>query len=138
LKESGLLAQRTAEMHLSLASRPDEPDFEPEPFSLHYQRSLFSSLQSLTRSSYQALEQNMKNIPESMTEEAREIMGMKNDILRRMKKIYSRKFESVKIRNHGDYHLGQVLFTGKDFYIIDFEGEPARSFSERRLKRSPV
>ena len=134
----GLLAQRTAEMHLSLASRPDEPDFEPEPFSLHYQRSLFSSLQSLTRSSYQALEQNLKNIPESMTEEAREIMGMKNDILRRMKKIYSRKFESVKIRNHGDYHLGQVLFTGKDFYIIDFEGEPARSFSERRLKRSPM
>lgn len=65
-------------------------------------------------------------------------MNMKNDILRRMKKIYSRKFESVKIRNHGDYHLGQVLFTGKDLYIIDFEGEPARSFSERRLKRSPL
>jgi maltose alpha-D-glucosyltransferase/alpha-amylase len=44
----------------------------------------------------------------------------------------------VKIRIHGDYHLGQVLFTGKDFIILDFEGEPARSYSERRLKRSPL
>jgi maltose alpha-D-glucosyltransferase / alpha-amylase len=44
----------------------------------------------------------------------------------------------VKIRIHGDYHLGQVLVTGKDFVITDFEGEPLRSYSERRLKRSPL
>jgi maltose alpha-D-glucosyltransferase/alpha-amylase len=43
----------------------------------------------------------------------------------------------VKTRIHGDYHLGQVLFTGDDYVIIDFEGEPALSFSERRLKKSP-
>jgi len=42
------------------------------------------------------------------------------------------------MRIHGDYHLGQVLFTGNDFIIIDFEGEPARSISERRLKKSPL
>jgi maltose alpha-D-glucosyltransferase/alpha-amylase len=42
------------------------------------------------------------------------------------------------IRIHGDYHLGQVLYTGKDFIIIDFEGEPARPASERRLKRSAL
>jgi maltose alpha-D-glucosyltransferase / alpha-amylase len=133
-----LLAQRTAELHISLSSRPNEADFEPEAYSLHYQRSLFSSLQTLTRTSYQALEKHIQNIQETLKEEAMEILNMKNDILSRMKKIYSRKINALKIRNHGDFHLGQVLFTGKDFYIIDFEGEPARSFSERRLKRSPL
>ena len=48
------------------------------------------------------------------------------------------KIAAARIRCHGDYHLGQVLFTGKDFVITDFEGEPARSLSERRIKRSPL
>jgi maltose alpha-D-glucosyltransferase/alpha-amylase len=52
--------------------------------------------------------------------------------------IRSRKISAARIRCHGDYHLGQVLYTGKDFVIIDFEGEPARSLSERRIKRSPL
>jgi maltose alpha-D-glucosyltransferase / alpha-amylase len=50
----------------------------------------------------------------------------------------TRGMRASRIRNHGDYHLGQVLWTGKDFVIIDFEGEPLRSVGERRLKRSPL
>jgi maltose alpha-D-glucosyltransferase/alpha-amylase len=49
-----------------------------------------------------------------------------------------KKISAMKIRIHGDFHLGQVLYTGKDFMVIDFEGEPARSLGERRLKRSAL
>ncbi|HSI71160.1 MAG TPA: maltose alpha-D-glucosyltransferase [Gillisia sp.] len=133
-----LLGQRTAEMHNALAANPDEKDFEPEPFSLHYQRSLFSSLQSLTRNSFQNLQKNLKNLPEEIRDEAKEVLDMKADVLKCFKRVYKHKIPIMKIRTHGDYHLGQVLWTGKDFVIIDFEGEPARAFSERRLKRSPL
>jgi maltose alpha-D-glucosyltransferase/alpha-amylase len=60
------------------------------------------------------------------------------EIVSRLQALLSSKIEALRIRIHGDYHLGQVLFTGKDFAIIDFEGEPARSLSARRLKRSPL
>ncbi|CAM4133017.1 maltose alpha-D-glucosyltransferase [Gillisia limnaea] len=133
-----LLGQRTAEMHRALSSQPEEKDFEPEPFSLHYQRSLFSSLQSLTRNSFQNLQKNLKNLPEELRNEAKEVLDMKSDVLKCFKRVYDHKIPTMKIRTHGDYHLGQVLWTGKDFVIIDFEGEPARAFSERRLKRSPL
>jgi len=52
--------------------------------------------------------------------------------------VLERRPAMLRIRIHGDYHLGQVLFTGKDFIIVDFEGEPSRSLSERRFKRSPL
>jgi maltose alpha-D-glucosyltransferase/alpha-amylase len=133
-----LLGVRTGEMHLALASGVDEPDFKPEEFSLHYQRSLFSSFQTLVRSTFQSQVRNLRKLPEDVRKEAEDVLGMKDDILHTFKRIYQRKFDVVKIRIHGDYHLGQVLFTGKDFVILDFEGEPARSYSERRLKRSPL
>ena len=133
-----LLGERTAEMHLALAGHPEVKDFEHEPFSLHYQRSLFSSLQSLTRNSFQNLQKNLQNLPENLQEEAQEVLDMKNDVLKCFKRVFAHKIPTMKIRTHGDYHLGQVLWTGKDFVIIDFEGEPARAFSERRLKRSPL
>ncbi len=133
-----LLGQRTAEMHKALAANPGVKDFEPEPFSLHYQRSLYSSLQSLTRNAFQNLQKSLKILPEHIQPEAQKVLDLKGEVLKSFKKVYDHKIPIMKIRTHGDYHLGQVLWTGKDFVIIDFEGEPARSFSERRLKRSPL
>lgn len=137
-EQVALLGVRTAEMHLALASGTNLPDFKPEEFSLHYQRSVYSSLQSLVRVAFQSLNRNIKKLKPEVRQEAEDVLHMKEEILTELKKIYSRKIDTAKIRIHGDYHLGQVLFTGKDFIILDFEGEPARSYSERRLKRSAL
>ena len=79
----------------------------------------------------------MENLPEEAKAHAPEILAAERKILTLLEKITGKRISAMKIRIHGDYHLGQVLFTGNDFVIIDFEGEPARSLSERRLKRSP-
>ena len=133
-----LLGIRTGELHIALASGVDFPNFKPEPYSLHYQRSLFAGLQSLVRGTFQSQSRNLKKLPDDVRQEAEEVIALKDEILKVFQNIYKKKIDVVKIRIHGDYHLGQVLFTGKDFIITDFEGEPARSYSERRLKRSPL
>lgn len=133
-----LLGTRTAELHQALASEHDNPAFKPEAYSLHYQRSIFSFLRSTVRVAFQSLHRNLEKLPETVQKEAEEVLGMKEDILSILKRIYSHKIDVTKIRVHGDYHLGQTLYAGNDFFILDFEGEPARSYSERRLKYSPL
>jgi maltose alpha-D-glucosyltransferase/alpha-amylase len=133
-----LLGIRTGEMHKALASGVDVPEFKPESYSLHYQRSLFAGLQSLVRRTFENQSQNLHKLPPEIKWQAEEVLSMKDEILKVFKNIYKEKIDVVKIRIHGDFHLGQVLVTGKDFIIIDFEGEPARAYSERRLKRSPL
>jgi len=137
-EQASLLGVRTGEMHLALASGHTFPDFRPEPYSLHYQRSLYAGLQSLVRGTFLNQSKNLQKLDEEVRIEAAEVLAMKDDILEVLRRIYRKKIDVIKIRIHGDYHLGQVLFTGKDFVITDFEGEPARSYSERRLKRSPM
>jgi maltose alpha-D-glucosyltransferase/alpha-amylase len=138
LEMVGLLGKRTGEMHLALSKEVEDPKFTPEPFSLLYQRSLYHSMRLLTRRAFELLRKNMNKLNPEIKQEAGEVLGREKEIIARFAKLLGRKLLSVKIRIHGDYHLGQVLHTGNDFVIIDFEGEPARSISERRLKRSAL
>ena len=133
-----LLGQRTAEMHLALASETDDADFTPEPFTTLHQRSLYQSMRGTTRRMIQVLRKKLPYLAASHREEATELLGMESDMLSRQAELLDHKVPVMKIRVHGDYHLGQVLSTGKDFMIIDFEGEPARSIGERRMKRSAL
>jgi maltose alpha-D-glucosyltransferase/alpha-amylase len=138
LVSSQLLGKRTAELHVALASAPDDPDFAPEPFSLIYQNSLYHAMRSFTTQIFQLLRERLKELPEELTENVQQILDSEESIIKRFHLIRNGKISAARIRCHGDYHLGQVLYTGKDFVIIDFEGEPARSLSERRIKRSPL
>ena len=133
-----LLGKRTAEMHIALASALEDEDFRPERFNQNYQRSLYSQHRKLANEKITALKNRMSSLPPHIATEAQQIIDIQDDILDCFSQVYSRKIDVTKTRVHGDYHLGQVLFNGKDFYIIDFEGEPMHSISERRLKRTPM
>lgn len=131
-----LLGKRTGEMHLMLGANESEPEYKPEPFSRLYQRSLYQSLRSLLRRVLSAVREVKKQEDEETTRLVERLLASEGTILDRFNKITAFKIEAGKIRIHGDYHLEQVLFTGRDFVIIDMEGEPARTLSERRLKFS--
>ncbi|MDB5049105.1 MAG: trehalose synthase [Fibrobacteres bacterium] len=137
LEFARLLGKRTAEMHLALASRPDLPAFAPEPFSRLYQRSLYQSMRNQVARVYERLSKAMIRLPVGTADLGRRIQENRPKVMGAFGGLLERLIPTVKIRIHGDYHLGQVLYTGKDVVILDFEGEPARPMSERKLKRSP-
>ena len=95
-------------------------------------------MQLLTKKVFALIRKNVNNLPDNLKELMNEILNFEKEIMSRFSVLFKRKLSAMKIRIHGDYHLGQVLHTGNDFVIIDFEGEPARTLTERRLKRSPL
>jgi maltose alpha-D-glucosyltransferase / alpha-amylase len=133
-----LLGQRTAELHLALASETEDPAFASEPFSSHYQRSLYQSMRTMTSRVFQALDGRVHELQASTKDEALKVLQLQKEILKRFWSIQGRKISGLRIRCHGDLHLGKVLRTGKDIVFIDFKGTPYHSLGERRTKRSPL
>ncbi len=138
LESAALLGRRTGEMHLALASETKDPAFAPEPFNQFYQRSCYQSARKLAFQARVQLRRNLSSLPGDAQELALELLGREKQVLEKFRALVGVKVVARRIRIHGNYHLGHVLYTGKDFVIINFDGEPELSLSARRIKRSPL
>src|SRR6195256_5791244 len=137
-EKAKLLGRRTGELHRALAVSSDDRAFAPEQFNAMAQRSVYQNMRASLRRAFALLEKKMPTLPGAFRDEAAQVLASEKRILAQEQRILDRRSNATKIRIHGDYHLGQVLYTGKDFIILDFEGEPARALGERKLKRSAL
>ena len=132
------LGERTAGMHLALAADGADPAFAPEPFTRQDQHALCESTKTAARQTMELLAKKLPEIPAAHRPDAEALLAHAEEIPALLATLETCDLRTTKTRHHGDYHLGQVLNAGGDFVIIDFEGEPARSLAERRMKRSPL
>jgi maltose alpha-D-glucosyltransferase/alpha-amylase len=133
-----LLGARTAELHLALASEDTDPAFVPEPFTLLHQRSIYQSARGLLVSTFDTMRRQLDRLPPDAAVLASQLLPRRKEIEQRLAAITREKIVATRTRVHGDLHLGQILYAAGDFVFLDFEGEPARTLSERRRKRSPL
>jgi maltose alpha-D-glucosyltransferase/alpha-amylase len=139
------LGRRTAELHLALASDSRDPAFAPEPLSKDDMRVVSTTAVAEAVKALHGLEARIGEGSASATalapdvvERAGELVLARERLLTELRDGPPLEFAISKIRIHGDYHLGQVLWAEGDFYILDFEGEPARPLEQRRQKQSPL
>ena len=114
IESARLLGLRTAELHTLLAAAPKDAAFlRPEPFTQLYQRSLYQSLRAQAIRTFHLLNRNIDRLDAQFKKDALAVKDKEKTIFNRFKLLLSRKITAFRIRCHGDYHLGQVLYTGK-------------------------
>jgi trehalose synthase-fused probable maltokinase len=130
------LGRRTGELHETLASEPDDPGFAPERLSRADLDALAASMRVFGERQLALLRSSTLDGPARVL--AGQVLEREAALLARFDDLRPIGDGGCRIRCHGDYHLGQTLVADGDVYILDFEGEPARSLAERRAKSSPL
>jgi maltose alpha-D-glucosyltransferase / alpha-amylase len=138
LQRTRQIGRRTAELHRAFASRDDIEAFAPEPIAAEDSARWTDALLARAQNVFDLLERNPKDLGESAGQLARRLLDQRTAIAGHIEAERHTTFEGVKIRHHGDFHLGQILIAKDDVYILDFEGEPGRSLEERRRKGPPA
>ena len=132
------LATRTAEMHIALGSDIHDTAFTPTTYNGDYTVWLKNRLTYQFQNRLNILENNLHKLDGLTLELANQFLDNKTEIRKIFLDFDWTKMKSERIRIHGDYHLGQVLVSGDDFWLLDFEGEPESTIRDRKVKQPPL
>ena len=138
LHSASVLGKRTGEMHLALAGDPTDPAFAPEPLTTEELAAEVARLGKAATHAFDLLRARLGSLGERERPIAQRVLSEGPGLVARLGRFSNHPEGLVKIRIHGDYHLGQTLWTENDFVILDFEGEPGRSSADRHAKNSPL
>lgn len=132
------LAKRTAEMHIALGSDIHDTAFTPTTYNGDYTVWLKNRMLYQFQNRLNIIENSLHKLDGLALELAHQFMENKKLVRKHFVDFDWTKMKSERIRIHGDYHLGQVLVNGDDFYILDFEGEPESTIRDRKVKQPPL
>lgn len=137
MQSARLLGERTAQLHIVLSEAP-ESNMKMEPLTELHCRAMYHSISGQADQKFELLRDRFRSLSEETRTLAEKVLNGREEIAKRARSLLDLKIDAMRIRCHGDYHLGQLLYTGRDFVIIDFEGEPQRLLGQRRIKYSPL
>ncbi len=138
LESARQLGETTKLFHRALISNSEDPAFCPERFTTLYQRSIYQSMRNLLGQVVPLLKARRPYLPEEIQALADRFLQHQDTIIGLFQRILSTPVQAYRTRIHGNYHLGQLLFTGKGFLIANLSGDTRRPLTERRIKRSPL
>ncbi|MCD5994445.1 maltose alpha-D-glucosyltransferase [Pseudomonas sp. CDFA 602] len=131
------LGARLGEMHHILAEATENQDFAVEVTSSDDAAASAKSIIGQLEKALLLLDQRKADLGADDQKLITELANNRQRIQQHVETLARRSVGGLRIRVHGDLHLGQVLVVKGDAYLIDFEGEPARPLDERRAKHSP-